>query len=55
MKTLEAKVLSILKLQPYQMRDKSTDQNKHTIINFGGSVFHISGRRRSMKLYFVGL
>jgi hypothetical protein len=34
MKTLEAKVLSILKLQPYQMRDKSTDQTKDTIINF---------------------
>src|SRR3981081_1425062 len=34
MKTLEAKVLSILKLQPYQMRDKSTDQNKDTTIKF---------------------
>jgi hypothetical protein len=34
MKTLEAKVLSILKLQPYRMRDKSDDENKHTAIKF---------------------
>jgi hypothetical protein len=32
MKTLKAKVLSILKLQPYRMRDKLDDQNKNTVI-----------------------
>jgi hypothetical protein len=32
MKTLKAKVLSILKLQPYRMRDKSDDQNENTVI-----------------------
>ena len=31
MKTLKAKVLSILKLQPYRMRDKLDDQNKNTV------------------------
>ena len=34
MKTLEAKVLSILKLQPYRVRDKSDDANKDTAIKF---------------------
>jgi hypothetical protein len=34
MKTLNAKVLSILKSQPYRMRDKSADQNKDTPIKF---------------------
>ena len=34
MKTLKAKVLSILKLQPYRMRDKSDDQNKGIAIKF---------------------
>ena len=34
MKTLEAKVLSILKLQPYRVRDKSDDENKDTAIKF---------------------
>jgi hypothetical protein len=34
MKTLKAKVLSILKLQPYRMRDKSDDENKDTAIKF---------------------
>ena len=32
MKTLKAKVLNILQLQPYRMRDKSDDQNKNTVI-----------------------
>ena len=32
MKTLQAKVLSILKLQPYRMRDKLDDQNKNPVI-----------------------
>jgi len=32
MKTLKAKVLSILKLQPYRMRDGSDDQKKDTVI-----------------------
>jgi hypothetical protein len=32
MKTLKAKVLSILKLRPYRMRDKSDNQNKDTVI-----------------------
>jgi hypothetical protein len=32
MKTLKAKVLSILKFQPYRMRDKSDDENKNTVI-----------------------
>jgi hypothetical protein len=32
MKTLNAKVLSILKLQPYRMRDKSDNENKDTPI-----------------------
>jgi hypothetical protein len=32
MKTLKAKVLSILKLPPYRMRDKSDHQNKDTVI-----------------------
>lgn len=34
MKTLEAKVLSILKLQPYRVRDKPDDENKDTAIKF---------------------
>jgi hypothetical protein len=34
MKTLKAKVLSILQLRPYRMRDKSDDQNKETVIKF---------------------
>jgi hypothetical protein len=34
MKTLNAKVLSILKSQPYQRRDKSDDQNKDTLTKF---------------------
>ena len=34
MKTLKAKVLSILKLQPYRMRDQSDDENKDTAIKF---------------------
>ncbi len=34
MKTLNAKVLSILKSQSYRMRDKSDDQNKDTLTNF---------------------
>src|ERR1700747_373040 len=32
MKTLKANVLSILKLQPYRMRDKLDGQNKNTVI-----------------------
>jgi hypothetical protein len=32
MKTLKAKVLSILKSQPYRMRGKSDDQNKDTVV-----------------------
>jgi len=34
MKTLNAKVLSILKSQSYRMRDRSEDQNKDTLIKF---------------------
>jgi hypothetical protein len=34
MKTLNAKVLSILKSQSYRIRDKSDDQNQDTLINF---------------------
>jgi hypothetical protein len=34
MKTLNAKVLSILKSQSYRTRDKSDDQNKDTLIKF---------------------
>ena len=34
MKTLNAKVLSILKSLPYRTRDKSDDQNKDTLIEF---------------------
>jgi hypothetical protein len=34
MKTLDANVLSILKSQPYRMRDKSDDHNKDTLIEF---------------------
>ena len=34
MKTLNAKVLSILKSLPYRTRDKSDDQNKDTFIEF---------------------
>jgi len=34
MKTLNAKVLSILKSQSYRMRDKSADQNKDILIKF---------------------
>ena len=34
MKTLNAKVLSILQSQSYRMRDKSDDQNKDILIKF---------------------
>jgi hypothetical protein len=34
MKSLNAKVLSVLKSQSYRMRDKSDDQNKDTLIKF---------------------
>jgi hypothetical protein len=34
MKTLNAKVLSILKAQPHRTRDKSDDQNQDTLIEF---------------------
>jgi hypothetical protein len=34
MKTFNAKVLSILKSQPYRTRDKSDDQSKDTLIEF---------------------
>jgi len=34
MKTLNAKVLSILKSQPYRTRDKSDGQDKETLIEF---------------------
>ena len=34
MKTLNAKVLSILKSLPYRTTDKSDDQNKDTLIEF---------------------
>src|ERR1700746_2830350 len=34
MKTLNAKVLSILKSLPHRTRDKSDDQNKGTLIEF---------------------
>jgi hypothetical protein len=34
MKTLNAKVLSILKSQSYRTRDKSDDQNRDTLIEF---------------------
>jgi hypothetical protein len=34
MKTLNAKVLSILKSLPYRTKDKSHDQNKDTVIEF---------------------
>ena len=34
MQTLKARILSVLKLQPYQRKDKSDDQSKDTIIRF---------------------
>ena len=34
MKTLKARVLGVLELQPYRMKGKSGDQSKNTIINF---------------------
>ena len=34
MKTLKARVLGVLELQPYRVKGKSGDQSKNTIINF---------------------
>ena len=34
MKTLKARVLAVLELQPYRMKGKSGDQSKNIIINF---------------------
>ena len=68
MKTLNAKVLSILKSQSYRTRDKSDDQNKDTLIKFwrirvsypeSESVYEVELREplRSLasKKYTVGL
>jgi hypothetical protein len=34
MKTLKARVLRVLEVQPYRMKDKADDRSKSTIINF---------------------
>ena len=68
MKTLNAKVLSILKSQSYRMRDRSDDQNKDILIKFWRMRVSYPGpkavyevelreplRRFASKKYTVGL
>ena len=55
MKTLKARVLSILSVQLPEGETNRTAKAKRRALNFGGCVVHISDRRRSMNLTFVSL